>query len=148
MSLKKIRVLPDQYIFKQNDKGNTAYLVISGGLVAELDNKKIGKIETGEIFGELSLILGENRTCSIKAVVPTEVVEIKKKALEEILLSSNLELHKVIQNMSQELKKGEPQITISYENLVKLVKKSPTVIKSLYYSYTIDCRREFTNENR
>ena len=96
MSLKKIRILPDQYVFKQNDKGNTAYLVISGGLVAELDNKKIGKIETGEIFGELSLILGENRTCSIKAVVPTEVVEIKK-ALEEILLSSNLELHKVIQ---------------------------------------------------
>ena len=95
MSLKKIRVLPDQYIFKQNDKGNTAYLVISGGLVAELDNKKIGKIETGEIFGELSLILGENRTCSIKAAVPTEVIEIKK-ALEEILLSSNLELHKVI----------------------------------------------------
>ena len=132
MSLKKIRVLPDQYIFKQNDKGNTAYLVISGGLVAELDNKKIGKIETGEIFGELSLILGENRTCSIKAVVPTEVVEIKKKALEEILLSSNLELHKVIQNMSQELKKKENlKLPISYENLVKLVKKSPTVIKSL-----------------
>ena len=132
MSLKKIRVLPDQYIFKQNDKGNTAYLVISGGLVADLDNKKIGKIETGEIFGELSLILGENTTCSIKAVVPTEVVEIKKKALEEILLSSNLELHKVIQNMSQELKKKENlKLPISYENLVKLVKKSPTVIKSL-----------------
>ena len=57
--LKKIRILPDQYVFKENEKGDTAFLVISGGLIAELDSKKIGKIETGEIFGELSLILGE-----------------------------------------------------------------------------------------
>ena len=105
MSLKKIRILPDQYVFKQNEKGNTAFLVISGGLVAELDSKKIGKIETGEIFGELSLILGENRSCNVKAVVPTEIVVIKKQALEEILLSSNLELHKVIQAISKELAK-------------------------------------------
>ena len=132
MSLKKIRILPDQYVFKQNEKGDTAFLVISGGLIAELDSKKIGKIETGEIFGELSLILGENRTCSVKAIVPSEIVLISKKALEEILLSSNLELHKVIQEMSTELaKKSDLNLPISHEKLLKLVEKSPTVIKAL-----------------
>ena len=132
MSLRKIRILPDQYVFKQNEKGDTAFLVISGGLIAELDSKKIGKIETGEIFGELSLILGENRSCSVKAVVPTEIIVIKKRALEEILLSSNLELHKVIQAISKELaKKNDPKLPISYEGLVKLVEESPTVIRAL-----------------
>ena len=132
MSLKKIRILPDQYVFKQNEKGNTAYLLISGGLNAELDSKKIGKIEPGEIFGELSLILGENRTCSVKAIVPSEIVLISKKALEEILLSSNLELHKIIQEMSLELaKKSDLNLPISHEKLLKLVEKSPTVIKAL-----------------
>ena len=132
MSLKKIRILPDEYVFKQNDKGDTAFLVISGGLIAELDSKKIGKIETGEIFGELSLILGENRSCSVKAVVPTEIIVIKKRALEEILLSSNLELHKVIQAISKELaKKNDHKLPISYEGLVKLVEESPTVIRAL-----------------
>ena len=132
MSLKKIRILPDQYVFKQNEKGDTAFLVVSGGLIAELDSKKIGKIETGEIFGELSLILGENRSCSVKAVVPTEIIVIKKRALEEILLSSNLELHKVIQAISKELaKKNDQKLPISYEGLVKLVEESPTVIKAL-----------------
>lgn len=132
MSLKKLRVLPDQYVFKQNEKGDTAFLVISGGLIAELDSKKIGKIETGEIFGELSLILGENRSCSVKAVVPTEIVIISKKALEEILLSSNLELHKVIQAISKELaKKSDHKLPLSHKNLVKLVEDSPTVIKAL-----------------
>jgi len=132
MSLKKIRILPDQYVFKQNEKGNTAYLLVSGGLNAELDSKKIGKIEPGEIFGELSLILGENRTCSVKAIVPSEVVLISKKALEEILLSSNLELHKIIQEMSLELaKKSDLNLPVSHEKLLKLVEKSPTVIKAL-----------------
>lgn len=132
MSLKKIRILPDEYVFKQNEKGDTAFLVVSGGLIAELDSKKIGKIETGEIFGELSLILGENRSCSVKAVVPTEIIVIKKRALEEILLSSNLELHKVIQAISKELaKKNDHKLPISYEGLVKLVEESPTVIRAL-----------------
>ena len=132
MSLKKIRILPDQYVFKQNEKGDTAFLVISGGLIAELDSKKIGKIEPGEIFGELSLILGENRTCSVKAIVPSEIVIIKKKALEEILMSSNLELHKIIQAISKELsKKNDNKLPISYKKLVELVEKSPTVIKAL-----------------
>ena len=45
----------------------------------------------------------------MKAVVPSEIVEIKKKALEEILLSSNLELHKIIQAMSKELSKKKDQ---------------------------------------
>ena len=82
MALKKYRILPDQYIVKQGDPGETAFLVVSGGLVAEVDGQKVGKIEAGEIFGELSLILNESRKASIKAVVPSEIVEIKRKALE------------------------------------------------------------------
>ena len=132
MGLKKIRVLPDQYIVREGDIGETAFLVISGGLVAEIEGKKIGKIETGEIFGELSLILNENRTASIKAIVPSEIVEIKRKALEAILLSSNIDLHKVINEMSKELGKSDNQkLPITKADLVKLTKDSPNVIRAL-----------------
>ena len=132
MGLKKIRVLPDQYIVREGDKGETAFLVISGGLVAEVDGKKVGKIEAGEIFGELSLILNEARKASIKAIVPSEVVEIKKKALEAILLSSNIDLHKAINEMSVELgKKDDQKLTISKTDLLKLVDSSPNVIRAL-----------------
>ena len=132
MGLKKIRVLPDQYIVREGEKGETAFLVVSGGLVAEVDGKKVGKIEAGEIFGELSLILNEARKASIKAIVPSEVVEIKKKALEAILLSSNIDLHKAINEMSVELgKKDDQKLTISKTDLLKLVKNSPNVIRAL-----------------
>ena len=68
MSLKKRRILPDQYIVRQGDEANTAFLILSGSLEVQIDGKKVGKMESGEIFGELSLILGENRKASIKAI--------------------------------------------------------------------------------
>ena len=106
--------------------------MISGGLVAEVNGKNVGKIEAGEIFGELSLILNEHRKASIKAIVPSEVVEIKKKALEAILLSSNIELHKIINEMSTELGKEDNQkLPITKNELIKLSKDSPNVIRAL-----------------
>tara|TARA_B100000900_G_C20427723_1_gene653644 strand:+ start:320 stop:760 length:441 start_codon:yes stop_codon:yes gene_type:complete len=132
MSLKKLRVLPDQYIVQEGEKGETAFLVISGGLVAEVNGKKVGKIEAGEIFGELSLILNETRQASIKAIVPSEIVEIKKKALEAILLSSNIDLHKAINEMSKELsKKDDQRLPLTKNELLKLTTNSPNVIRAL-----------------
>mgnify|MGYP001163555454 FL=1 len=130
--MQKIRVLPDQYICHQGDEGHTAFLVISGGLAVEVDGKKVGKIESGEIFGELSLILNEERKASIKAIVPSELVEIKKNALEAILLSSSIDLHKAIKKISIELgKKDNPQLPITQKDLIQLVKGSPDVIRAL-----------------
>ena len=71
MALNKKRILPDEYVFKQGDKGNTAFLIISGALNVEIDGKKVGKMESGEIFGELSLILGEQRLSLIHISEPT-----------------------------------------------------------------------------
>ena len=113
MALNKKRILPDEYVFKQGDKGSTAFLIISGALNVEIDGKKVGKMESGEIFGELSLILGEQRKASIKAIVPTEIIEIK-------------------QQMSKELgKNSDHKLPITQKDLKELVKKSPDVIRAL-----------------
>ena len=90
----KLRILPDQCVFKQGDVGDAAFLILSGSFNVERDEVKVGKISSGEIFGELSLILGEKRKATIRAVTPSEIIEIKPSALKELLLSSSLELHK------------------------------------------------------
>jgi len=78
------------------------------------------------------LILGQKRKATIKAVTPSEIVEIRPAALKEILLSSSLELHKVVKQFSVELgKDSDYEIPISIEDLKKLVENEPTVIKAL-----------------
>ena len=128
----KLRILPDQCVFKQGDVGDAAFLILSGSFNVERNEIKVGKISSGEIFGELSLILGEKRKATIKAVTPSEIVEIRPAALKEILLSSSLELHKIIKQFSVELgKNSDYEVPISLENLKKLVEDEPAVIKAL-----------------
>ena len=128
----KLRILPDQCVFKQGDVGDAAFLILSGSFNVERDEVKVGKISSGEIFGELSLILGEKRKATIRAVTPAEIIEIKPSALKELLLSSSLELHKLIKEFSEELgKDSDFKLPISIENLKKLVKDEPDVIRAL-----------------
>mgnify|MGYP001293533460 FL=1 len=128
----KLRILPDQCVFKQGDVGDAAFLILSGSFNVERNEVKVGKISSGEIFGELSLILGEKRKATIRAVTPAEIIEIKPSALKELLLSSSLELHKLIKEFSEELgKDSDFKLPISIEDLKKLVKDEPDVIRAL-----------------
>ena len=128
----KLRILPDQCVFKQGDVGDAAYLILSGSFNVERDETKVGKISSGEIFGELSLILGEKRKASIRAVTPAEIVEIKPSALKELLLSSSLELHKLVKEFSVELgKDSDRKLPITVDKLQEIVADEPDVIRAL-----------------
>ena len=100
MSLKKIRILPDQYVFKQNEKGDTAFLLISGGLIAELDSKKIGKIESGEIFGEVGHVIESPRTVTAVAVTNSIIRVIDEKTVKEKMNNADPVLAAIIRGLS------------------------------------------------
>ena len=61
----------------------TAFLIISGSFNVEINNKVVGGMSSGEIFGELSLILGEKRKATVRAVTGSELVEIDSSFLKE-----------------------------------------------------------------
>ena len=81
----KQKFLPDEYIFKQGEKGNKAYLLLDGRVAIEVDGKKVSEISEMEIFGEMSLILNKPRTASIKALRPSIVLPIDQKILKDLL---------------------------------------------------------------
>ena len=111
----KIKVLAGDCIVKQGDKGDSAFLILSGSFNVEIDNKVVGSMMPGEIFGELSLILGEDRKATVKAVTGSEVVVIDHSFLEEYFLvsktntlkisQSKLEIQKIIKEFAVELGK-------------------------------------------
>ena len=56
-----ITLLPGECAINQGEKGNSAFLIISGSFNVEINDKVVGGMSSGEIFGELSLILGEEK---------------------------------------------------------------------------------------
>ena len=138
----KIKVLAGDCIVKQGEKGNSAFLILSGSFNVEIDNKVVGSMMPGEIFGELSLILGEDRKATVKAVTGSEVIVIDHSFLEEYFLVSKtnilkttqpkLEIQKIIKEFSVELgKKKDFKISISKEKIEEIIKSENNTIKSL-----------------
>ena len=61
----KQKFLPDEYIFKQGEKGNKAYLLLDGRVAIEVNGKKVAEISEMEIFGEMSLILKKHKIIAL-----------------------------------------------------------------------------------
>ena len=100
------------------------------GFLSLMRSKLVSREMLNKIAKDLQLkdyiILGE----SFKNQKITE--DLLGNALEAILLSSNIELHKVIQQMSKELgKNSDHKLPITQKDLKELVKKSPDVIRAL-----------------
>ena len=137
-----MKVLPGECAINQGEEGDSAFLIISGSFNVEIDNKVIGGMSSGEIFGELSLILGEKRKATVRAITGSELVEIDSFFLKEYFISaktssekeskSSLETQRVIKDLSTELsKKKDQQINITKEQLIEVVKEESPVIQSL-----------------
>ena len=137
-----ITLLPGECAIHQGEKGNSAFLIISGSFNVEINNKVVGGMSSGEIFGELSLILGEKRKATVRAVTGSELVEIDSSFLKEYFISSQdssnkknesvLEAQRIIKDLSVELGKQKDQsINVTREQLIEAVKDESHVIQSL-----------------
>jgi len=77
-------------LIAQGDSGESMFVVLQGLLdvfIADGDSDEIrvGQIEAGEFFGEMSLLTGEPRGATIRARTTVFALEIKKSIFEELL---------------------------------------------------------------
>ena len=106
----KQKFLPDEYIFKQGEKGNKAYLLLDGRVAIEVNGKKVSEISEMEIFGEMSLILKKNRTASVKVLNPSIVLPIDEKILAELLEKSPPIVKSMVNQLSYRLAQCDAEI--------------------------------------
>ena len=98
-------MLEGETLFNQGDKGDKAYMIVSGALDVIVDGKKVGSMRDGEVFGEMALILQQNRSATITSSQSTELISISKENLDELINSGSKEAQKVILNLCKELAK-------------------------------------------
>ncbi len=73
-------------IIREGDEGDTAYVIVSGTVevVVGAGGRRVGTLETGEVFGEMSLIEPGPRSATIVAVTDVECLV---TAYEEFIAS-------------------------------------------------------------
>jgi len=81
---------PGETIVREGDRSSSMFLIESGRVAVSIqgamgENRDLTALDAGAAFGEISLLTGEPRTATVRAVSETTLVEIEKGSLAPIL---------------------------------------------------------------
>lgn len=84
------RYAPGEIIVREGDLTSSMFVVASGRAGVSVttaggESRVLAELEPGTAFGEISLLTGEPRTATVRALNETLVVEIRKETLQPIL---------------------------------------------------------------
>lgn len=85
-SITKIKTYgKDEFIFLQNDFGDSFFIIKKGEVSVIVDEKQLTCLFDGSFFGEMSLLTGKPRSASVKALKETELFVIEKEDFKGLI---------------------------------------------------------------
>ncbi len=95
-----------EQLVKQGDAGDSLFIIIRGAVsvyVRAADGRSVyaNQLNTGDFFGEMSLLTGEARSASIRADEETDVIIINKEAFTNVLTQDPTILEKFVAALEQ-----------------------------------------------
>ena len=129
----KVLMLEGETLFNQGDKGDKAYMIIHGTLDVIVDGKKAGSMKNGEVFGEMALILKQNRSATIISNQSTELISISKENLDELINSGSKAAQRVIKDLCEELAKRTEfqKVLYSHTEIDEIIASENQIIKKI-----------------
>ncbi len=76
---------PGEVVIKQGEAGDRMYVLLDGRLQVLSHNTAVGELKRGEHFGEMALVRNLPRSATIKAIVPSELISIKRDDFFELI---------------------------------------------------------------
>tara|TARA_B110000116_G_scaffold267696_1_gene280427 strand:- start:2481 stop:4016 length:1536 start_codon:yes stop_codon:yes gene_type:complete len=80
---------PNENIVNEDEEGDSLFIILSGNARVSISKEgkdiKLGLVSPGDTFGEFSLLTGDKRSATVKAINHLECMEISKEALKSIL---------------------------------------------------------------
>jgi CRP/FNR family cyclic AMP-dependent transcriptional regulator len=73
--MQKVAFKSGETIIREGDEGDTAFFIVSGAVdvaVGRANPRIVGRLQTGEVFGEMSLIEPGPRSATVTAACDTE----------------------------------------------------------------------------
>ena len=98
----------DDEIIREGELDDRFYIIVSGQVAVERHGKVVGRLESGDCFGETSYVRGAKRTATIKADGEVTVMKVSSTLLEQVSASCQLRFNKVfLKALISRLQNGE-----------------------------------------
>ncbi len=105
---------PGAVLTRQGQKGGLAYVIARGRAEVVRANRRLATLGPGDVVGELSLIDGQPRSATVKAVTPLEVLEISSGDLNRVLRKAPGVRRKLLEALSQRLRQADRLSTAGF----------------------------------
>jgi len=76
---------PGEVVVAQGAEGSSLFIVLKGSLEVAVDGTAVGTIRQDSFFGEMSLLTGEPRRATVRAVCEVWLAEVTKELMEPLL---------------------------------------------------------------
>jgi CRP-like cAMP-binding protein len=83
--LKPLRVEPDTVLCQEGAPGNSMFLIVEGDAEIFKGTQRLAALGSGEMFGEMALLTGEERSATVVAKTPMELYELDKLDFDAML---------------------------------------------------------------
>jgi CRP-like cAMP-binding protein len=106
-----------ELIIRQGEPGNQLFVILRGEAAVVLERadgkqREVARLLAGKFFGEMSLMTGEPRTATVRAVRECELVLVDKPAFQQILLKNANVLEQVSGVLSSRHQKLDEHTTL------------------------------------
>lgn len=127
----RVRVYgPGEVVVRQNEEGDSLFMVMKGSLQAVVNDIRVGEIPQGSFFGEMSLLTGEPRRATVISDGESTLAELSREVVEPLIrrkpeimdsLSAILAHREVMNETSlREADRAVAEVTKSAEYLQRL----------------------------
>jgi PPM family protein phosphatase len=94
-----------KFVCQEGDKGGELMLILSGSTLVKKNGKEIGKLEKGDVFGEMSMIDAAPRSATIEAIQATNVLAFPREELFSLFREDSQLAVKFLWGVSLEMNK-------------------------------------------
>ena len=94
----------DQRVLRQGISGSAFYVVLEGEAAAVADGRRVNTLARGDVFGEISVLLGEPPAADIVAVRPLRCLSIAGDRLESFLVTHPKVCYRILQAEARKLR--------------------------------------------
>ena len=129
-------------LFTQGDNGDYIFIIINGSVeVRKTTNEKtecIARVSSGDIIGEMAVLMDEPRCASGVALEPTRVIMVRDRTLRLALLNNDLPILKPLTSqLILRLKESQQQADY-YRRKHKKLEQEHAKIKDILLHYEIN----------
>lgn len=94
---------PGELVVEAGQAGDEAFLLVDGAAEVWRDGVRLGALQPGEVFGEMSLLMGVPRTADVVVTEPTELMALDRVAFEDQIVANPDQARRLLRALSHRL---------------------------------------------